>query len=118
MNISFIDNTMAMKQKPKTPLSSLQRKRLLRISFGIFVLVLLWIVFAPGNGMYHLRQQKKYLAELTAEQEELVQQNKEMEEDIERLQNDEEYLEEVAREKHGMLKDNEMIFDFAEKKKK
>lgn len=112
-----IDNTMAKKQKPKTPLSPLQRKRLLRISLGIIVLVLLWVVFAPGSGMYHLYQQKKNLAALTAEQEMLIQQNKEMEQDIERLQNDKEYLEQVAREKYGMLKANEMVFDFAKKEK-
>jgi cell division protein FtsB len=109
---------MVMKKKPKTPLSPLQRKRLLRISLGIIVLVLLWVVFAPGSGMYHLRQQKKYLAALTAEQEILIQQNREMEQNMERLQNDKEYLEQVAREEHGMLKDNEMVFDFAKKKKK
>ena len=68
--------------------------------------------------MFYLRQQKKHLASLEAEQEMLTQQNKEMKQNIERLQSDKEYLEQVAREKHGMLKDNEMVFDFAKKKKK
>lgn len=112
-----IDNTMVMKQKPKTPLSPLQRKRLLRISLGLLVLVLLWGAFAPGSGLYHLRQQKKYLAALTAKQADLIQQNKDIARDIKRLQSDREYLERVAREEHGMLKDNEMVFDFTKKKK-
>ena len=47
-----------------------------------------------------------------------VQENIDMARDIERLQSDKEYLERVAREEHGMLKDNEMVFDFSEGKKK
>ncbi len=108
---------MIRKQKPKTSLSPLQQKRLLRISLGIVIFSLLLIFFSPGIGIYHQHQQKKYLADLKADQERLAQQNKEMERDIERLQNDKEYLEQVAREKHGMLKDNEMVFDFAREKK-
>ncbi len=110
---------MAIKQKkPRRPLSIVQQKQLFRISCVIVLLLFLWIAFAPGSGMFHLRKQKKHLASLEAEQEVLIQQNKEMKEDIERLQNDKEYLEKVAREKHGMLKDNEMVFDFAKEKKK
>ena len=106
------------KKKLRTPLSALQRKQLIRISLAIVILSLLWLVFAPGSGLLHLRQQKKYLAALVAEQEILVQQNRDMKQDIERLQNDKKYLEQVAREKYGMLKDNEMVFDFAKEKKK
>ena len=109
---------MSIKQKPKTFLSPLQRQRLLRISFSVVVVLLLWLVFAPGRGMFHLYQQKKHLAVLEAEREQMIQENKEMSLAIERLQNDKEYLEYVAREEHGMLKDNEMVFDFAKEKKK
>ncbi|HID03433.1 MAG TPA: septum formation initiator family protein [Desulfobacterales bacterium] len=105
-------------QKTKRPLSAVEWKQLFRISVVIVVLVLLWIVFAPGSGMFHLRQQKKHLADLKVQQEVLTQQNKEMKEDIERLRTDKVYLEKVAREDHGMLKDNEMVFDFAKEKKK
>ncbi len=96
----------------------MQRKRLLRISLYVFGAVLLWIVFAPGRGMFFLHQQKKHLAVLMAEQEALIVKNKELEKDVERLQSDEEYLEQVAREEHGMLRENEMVFDFAKEKKK
>lgn len=106
-----------MKQKPKTSLSVLQRKRLLRVSLGVMIVALLWLVFAPGRGMFHLHQRSKHLAELEAESQELVQQNSDISRDIERLHSDDEYLEQVAREEHGMLKDNEMVFDFSKKKK-
>ena len=106
-----------MKQKPKTSLSLLQRKRLRRICFGLVAAMILWILFAPGRGLYHLHQRSKYLAELEEESQKLVQQNSDINRDIERLQSDDEYLEQVAREEHGMLKDNEMVFDFSKKKK-
>lgn len=107
-----------MKQKRRTSLSPLQRKRLLRISFCVLGAALLWILFAPGRGFFFLQQQNKQLAALTAEHEALIVKNRELEEDVARLQRDEAYLEQVAREKHGMLKENEMVFDFAKEKKK
>ncbi len=107
-----------MKQKRKKVLSPTQLKQLLRISACLLVLVLLWIVFAPGRGIFFLHQQKKDLAALKVEQKKLIQENIEMEKDIKRLQSDEVYLEQVAREEYGMLKENEMVFDFAKKKKK
>ena len=107
-----------MKRKPKTTLSALQRKRLLRISLVIGLVVVLWVVFAPGSGLFQLHQQKKKLARLEAEKQQMIQENKEISEAIERLQSDEEYLEQVAREEHGMLKENEMVFDFGKEKEK
>lgn len=109
---------MAKRQHPKISLSPLQRKRLIRLTIGMIVIALLWLFFAPGNGLYHIRQQKKQLAILSAKQEQLIYQNRTMEEDIERLQHDKAYLEQVAREKHGMLKDNELVFDFSKAKQK
>ncbi len=99
-------------------MSPIQRKRLLRISFIMIVFVLLWVVFAPGKGVYHLRQQKKQIARLVVDRQILIKQNDEMEKDIERLRNDQEYLEQIAREEHGMLKENEIVFDFTRKEKK
>lgn len=109
---------MLRKEKPKTVMSPIQRKRLLRISFIMIVFVLLWVVFAPGKGVYHLRQQKKQIARLVVDRQILIKQNDEMEKDIERLRNDQEYLEQIAREEHGMLKENEIVFDFTRKEKK
>ena len=48
----------------------------------------------------------------------LEQQNRDLQAEIEQLKNDAEYLEQVAREKHGLLKKNEMVFDFSKEKKK
>ncbi len=108
---------MVRKQKPKTSLSPLQRNRFLRISIAIIVFSLLGILFMPEKGLYHIRQQKSHCAEIRAEKVTLKVQNDAIKKDIERLQNDQEYLEKVAREDHGMLKKNEMIFDFSRKTK-
>ncbi len=86
-----------------------------RIAVVFAAVVLLWISFAPKRGLFHLHQRSKYLAGLEAESSALVQENSDMNRDIERLQSDGEYLEQVAREEHGMLKDNEMVFDFNKK---
>ncbi len=107
-----------MKQKPKKSLSPLQQRRLWRISVVAGGMIVLWLVFSPGRGLFHLHQQKKHLAVLEAERAQMIAENKEMMEAIERLQNDRKYLEQIAREQHGMLKDNEMVFDFAKKKQK
>ncbi|HIP40850.1 MAG TPA: septum formation initiator family protein [Desulfocapsa sulfexigens] len=107
-----------MKRKRKTALSATQQKKLLRITVGIIVVTVLWVVFAPGRGIFFLRQQKKHLAELKVEQKRLSLENNQMEQDIKQLQSSKEYLEQVAREEHGMVKDNEIVFDFAKERKK
>ena len=107
-----------MKRKRKTALSSSQQKKLLRIAVCMAVITVLWVVFAPGRGFFFLHQQKKHLAELKIEQQSLSLENDKMEEDIQQLQSSKEYLEQVAREDHGMVRDNEIIFDFARKKQR
>ncbi len=107
-----------MKRKRKTALSATRKKKLLRIAVCVIVLTALWVVFAPGRGVLFLHQQNKRLAELKAEQKRLSLENNKMERDIQQLQNSKEYLEKVAREEHGMVKDNEIIFNFAKEKKK
>ena len=50
--------------------------------------------------------------------EELRQENQVLKEEIDKIQNDPEYLEEVARKKFGLIKKNELIFNFRKKRKK
>lgn len=107
-----------MKQKRKKALSPSQQKQLFRFLICIIILALLWVVFAPGSGIFFLQRQKKQLAALEAEQQRLIQENKDISEDIEHLQKDKSYLEQVAREEYGMLKKNEMVFDFNKDEKK
>ena len=76
------------------------------------------IFFTPGKGLYFLRKQKIQVAALNAEKQELVEKNNALREEIKRLKTDVHYLEEVAREQHGLLKKDEMVFDFSPKEQK
>ena len=54
-------------------------------------------------------------AALEQQTEELMRSNEALKAEIERLKHDEAYLEQVAREKYGLLKKNERVFDFSGK---
>ena len=51
------------------------------------------------------------------ENKEIEEKNGALQKDIERIQNDPDYLEKVARDKYGLLRENEMVFEFPPGKK-
>ncbi len=104
-----------MKRTYKTSLSPLQQKKLCRISLLLLVILLLSIFFTPGKGLYFLRKQKLQVAALNVEKQELREKNTALREEIKRMKTDVHYLEEVAREQRGLLKKDEMVFDFSPK---
>ncbi len=81
-------------------------------------LALMWVLFAPGQGVVSLLRQRSELMELQAEAERLQIQNEKLAAELERLQNDPEYLEEIARKDFGLLKENERVYDFSKPEKK
>lgn len=81
------------------------------------VVAIAWIVFAPGNGILALLNQRAELKSIEQETQELTMENEELRAEIDRIENDEEYLEEISRRDHGMVKENEMLFEFPVKKK-
>jgi cell division protein FtsB len=107
-----------MKKSYKISLSPLQQKKLYRISFLLVGLFLLVLFFTPGKGLFFLRKQKMQVVALNAEKQELEKKNKALREEIKRVTTDVRYLEEVAREQHGLLKKDEMVFDFSPKERK
>ncbi len=106
-----------MKRKPKKTLSPLQEKKLLRFILFLAAAAILWLMFAPDMGIYSVYKKRSRLHELRSEIKELEKQNDALNNDIERIQTDIEYLEQIARDKHGLLKENEMVFDFSSRKK-
>lgn len=96
----------------------MQQKKLYRISFLLVVIFLLVLFFAPGRGLFFLRGQKMQVIALNAEKQKLVEKNNVLREEIKRVTTDVRYLEEVAREQHGLLKKDEMVFDFSPKEQK
>ena len=96
----------------------MQQKKLYRISLLLVVIFLLVLFFAPGKGLFFLRRQKMQVVALNVEKQKLVEKNNVMREEIKRVTTDVRYLEEVAREQHGLLKKDEMVFDFSPKEQK
>ncbi len=106
-----------MRRKPKKKLTPLQEIRLLKIILLLVIASLAWLLFAPGTGVYSLFKMRSKAASLEIEVKELVQSNEKMRAEIERLKNDPVYLEEIAREKYGLIKKNERVFDFSKPQK-
>ncbi len=105
-----------LRKKPKKKLTPLQENRLLKIVIGLIVVAVAWLLFAPGTGVYSLIKQRSRTAALEQQTEELINTNEELRAEIERLKHDQAYLEKVAREKYGLLKKNERVFDFSRSK--
>ena|GEM_PF-152481 len=94
------------------------KKTLWFLGAVIMILFLLWVMFAPGRGLFHYLQLKKEIDALAEENSRLTAKNAVLIEDINRLRSDDRYLEEVARKKHGLLRKDETVFEFAPAKKK
>ncbi len=107
-----------MKRTYKTSLSSGQQKKLVQVLIFLTVLFLLAIILAPGKGLLFLRNQKVQVASLNAEKQNLLQKNIALREEIKRIKTDVVFLEEVARGQHGLLKKDEIVFDFTPQEKK
>ena len=104
---------MLNKRQPKKKLTPLQQNRLLKVFLILVSLALLWVLLSPTTGVYGLLKLRREAARLEQQTKALQQSNEELRQEIDRLQNDPEYLERVAREKYGMLKKNEQVFDFS-----
>ena len=102
-----------MKRKVKTSLTQQQKKHLGRIILLLLVFATFWLIFAPKMGIYSLYRENDKLRHLVEERARLEQENLELRHEIERIQQDIEYFEKLAREKHNLLKKNEILFDFS-----
>lgn len=104
-------------QKKKT-LSRLERKRLRRIILLVVIVAILFLLFVPGRSVMSYRKMQHQVSSLSRDNERLAQRNRELSVEIERLQTDEAYLEELARKKFGLLKENEIVYEFKSGQKK
>lgn len=98
-------------------LSQIEQKRLITISLIIALILVFWIAFSPKGLLQYFRLTES-LETVKAENQKLEKQNKELRQEIARLLNDPAYLEEIARKKYGLIKKNEIIFDFEKKEKR
>jgi cell division protein FtsB len=107
----------SMRRRPRTSLSPGQLRRVVGIGACLVVIAILWVIFAPRMGVYSLLHQRSTLARLRVENIEIEEKNGFLQKEIERIKNDPEYFEKIARDKYGLLKENEMVFEFTPSKK-
>lgn len=95
--------------------SGREKKQPPYIGLIFLLLLILWLIFAPGKGILALYKSQAVMEILQAENKKLAEENKALQEEINRLQDDPSYLEEKARKEHGMLKENEVLYIFKKK---
>lgn len=79
--------------------------------------MIIWLIFSPFNGVLSYYKTKKNLAAIQQENLLLEKQNAALRQEIDKLRHDVGYLEEVARKEYGLIKKNEVIYDFGSKKR-
>ena len=98
-------------QQYKRDLTKAELRLVKRIILFVVAASVLWLLFAPDRGVVHYRKMQKKIDSLAQENRNLEQRNVELKKEIDRLQNDDAYLEELARKKYGLLKENETVYE-------
>ena len=91
-------------------LNPYERKKLFILSAITFCFIGMWLIFS-SNGTFQLFSVQSDLSEINTENIALRSENEALRLEITKLKTDSEYLEQVAREK-GLLQRNEMVFIF------
>ena len=95
----------------KGNLTKAERRFVKRIILIVVIVGILWVMFAPNRGVFRFRKLQGEIDSLAQENIHLEQRNQELQQEIERLKTDEAYLEELARHKYGLLKENETVYE-------
>ena len=99
------------------PKSLLQDRKTIQIAAAaIILLILLWVVFSSRTGIVRFFQTNREREAVQSANQDLEQKNKQLREEVDRLENDPTVIEEVARKQFGLIKKNEIIYDFSKKK--
>ncbi|MEW6290624.1 MAG: septum formation initiator family protein [Thermodesulfobacteriota bacterium] len=92
-------------------LNSKELRTLILVSILSVSAAAAWLIFSP-NGIltyYHL---KKQIEAVKAENDLLKEENRQLQQKIDKIKNDPAYLEELARQEYDLLKKNELVFEF------
>jgi len=99
------------------PKSLLQDRKTIQIAVAaIILLILLWVVFSSRTGIVRFFQTSRERETVQTVNKDLEEKNKQLQDEIDRLENDPAAIEEVARKKFGLIKKNEIIYDFSKQK--
>ena len=94
-----------------------EKKKLLKLGWSIVILLALWTIFSPWGALKYFRLEKE-LNQVRTSNRQLQQDNQELQKEIDMLASNPAYIEKIAREKHGLLRNNEIIYQFPPSKKK
>ncbi len=104
------------KRKPKASMTSAQENKFLKLVLLLCFVAALWLIFAPNTGFLALLRQRSELKTLQAETQNLTAQNEKLRADIKKIKTDVKYLEEISRRDYGLVKENEILFEFKKSK--
>lgn len=97
---------MTSARKPETS----GRKNLLTICLLVIIVLMFAFAVFGSRGVLRILQAEKQKQELQQQLAELQQQQKQLRIEIERLQKDKSYWEQLARTKLGMVREGELIY--------
>lgn len=100
------------------PPSTIQKYQNIAFMIGAFIFALGLVVYFAPYGCREYLSLRDNLAQVNAEINALHAQNQELKSEISHLKNDSSYVEKIAREKFGMIKKNEIVFEVPVKKSK
>jgi cell division protein FtsB len=101
-----------MVQRHQQGLSRGERRLLWRLLVFVLAAAIFWFLFAPGTGVLRYHRLQKQIETLSQENRSLQEHNAALRKEVERLRSDEAYLEEMARQKYGLLRENETVYEF------
>jgi len=96
-------------------MSRQDRKRLLIVAALCALLLSAWVLFSPFGGAMRYQRLHGELADLRAQNRELLQKNEQLRREIDLIANDPVYLENLARQEYDLLRENEIIYRFDRK---
>ena len=94
-------------------LTVLERRRLRRLILLLVAAGTIFLLFVPGRGLFSWLHGRRQVTALEKENRELARRNRELAAEIKRLQTDDAYLEELARKKYGLLREDETVYEFS-----
>lgn len=98
------------KRRQSNGLSLREKRTFYRILLFVFLSGGALLLFAPHCSLYSYYKIEKKSNRLAEENKRLLQEKAKLEKEIDQLLHDPAYLEQVAREKYGLLKKNEEVY--------
>ncbi len=95
-------------------MNSSQTRFVLRFAVIVTVLGFCWVILAPGSGVVSYIKKRSELKKLEKATVDIRKQNSTLRDEIDKINNDVAFLEEVARNDCGLLKKNEIVLSFGD----